>query len=127
MQRTMNRLIDAYADGVVDRAEFEPRLAQSRKRLAELEAKLTGLQSQTREQAALHEALACLDSFSETIRHRLDQADWTTRREILRTLIDRVVIEPTQIRIVYRINFPPFLPAKLAQNEFCTFVGGAGA
>ena len=54
------------------------------------------------------EALACLDSFSETIANNLDQADWTMRREILRTLIERVVIEPQQLRIVYRINFPLF-------------------
>jgi len=29
-QRTVNRLIEAYADGVVDRAEFEPRLERAR-------------------------------------------------------------------------------------------------
>jgi broad specificity polyphosphatase/5'/3'-nucleotidase SurE len=40
--------------------------------------------------------------------NNLDQADWNTRREILRTLIERVVIEPHQLRIVYRINFPLF-------------------
>ena len=92
-QRTVNRLIDAYADGVVDRNEFEPRLERARKRLSDLQTKLDAVQSQTREQAVLREALACLDSFSETMTNNLDQADWTTRREILRTLIERVVIE----------------------------------
>jgi len=120
-QRTVNRLIDAYADGVVDREEFEPRLARARKRLSDLKAKLAAFESRTREQAALREALACLDSFSETIHNHLDQADWTTRREILRTLIERVVIELNQVRIVYRINFPLF--AKNASNgkvlHFC--------
>jgi site-specific DNA recombinase len=114
-QRTVNRLIDAYADGVVDRAEFEPRVARARKRLSDLEAKLDALQSETREQTALREALACLNSFADTIHANLDQADWTTRREILRTLIERVLIEPDQIRIVYRINFPLF--AKKASKE----------
>jgi site-specific DNA recombinase len=114
-QRTVNRLIDAYADGVVTREEFEPRIERARKRLSDLEAKLDGLQSQTREQAALRKALACLDSFADTIHANLDQADWSTRREILRTLIERVVIEPHQIRIVYRINFPLF--AKNASKE----------
>ena len=108
-QRTVNRLIDAYADGVVDRKEFEPRIERARKRLSDFEAKLEALQSRTREQAVLLEALECLDRFSETIHNHLDQADWTTRREILRTLIERVLIEPDQIRIVYRINFPLFV------------------
>jgi site-specific DNA recombinase len=63
----------------------------------------------------LREALACLDSFSETMTNNLDQADWNTRREILRTLIERVVIEPHQLRIIYRINFPLF--ARKASKE----------
>lgn len=37
-----------------------------------------------------------------------ESADWSLRREILRTLVDRVVIEHEQIRVVYRINFPFF-------------------
>jgi site-specific DNA recombinase len=114
-QRTMNRLIDIHTDGLIDRDEFEPRLERARRRHAELESKLGSLRSQTQEQTALREALACVDSFSEAVRANLDQADWTTRREILRTLIDRIVIEPTQVRIVYRINFPLF--ARNASKE----------
>ena len=56
----------------------------------------------------MREALACLDSFTESVTSNLDSADWSVRREILRTLIDRVLIERDQIRIVYRINFPLF-------------------
>ncbi len=107
-QRTVNRLIDAYADGVVDREEFEPRLKQTRKRLLDFETKLEALQSRAHEQTVLREALECLDNFSDAIHLNLDQADWTMRREILRTLVERVVVEPDQIRIVYRINFPLF-------------------
>ena len=113
--RTMNRLIDIHTDGLIDRDEFEPRIERARKRHAELESKRESLLIQSREQTALREALACVDSFSETVSVNLDQADWTTRREILRTLIDRVVIEPTQIRIVYRVNFHLF--AKKASKE----------
>ena len=104
----MNRLIDVHADGLIDRDEFQPRLERARRRHAELLAKLDALRLQTREKTALREALACVESFSEVVSANLDQADWATRREILRTLIDRIVIEPTQIRIVYRINFPLF-------------------
>ena len=114
-QRAVNRLIDAYADGVIGREEFEPRVDRARKRLSDLKAKLDAMQSQTREQAALREALACLDSFADKIHIGLDQADWNTRREILRTLIERVVIEPDQVRIVYRVNFPLF--AKKASKD----------
>ncbi len=113
-QRAVNRLIDIHADGLIERRELEPRLAQARKRHAELELQLELLRSQSREQTTLREALACVDKFSAAVSTNLDQADWSTRREILRTLIDRVVIESEQIRVVYRINFPLF--AKRASN-----------
>ncbi|MEZ6127020.1 MAG: hypothetical protein R3C49_28210 [Planctomycetaceae bacterium] len=107
-ERSVNRLIDAYADGVLERCEFDPRLQRARTRAAKLKEQLAEQETESREQATLREALACLDEFTASISHNLDSADWTTRREILRTLIDRVLVEPEQIRIVYRINFPLF-------------------
>jgi len=113
-QRSVTRLIDAFSDGVLDRIEFEPRLLRARDRVTNLKQQLESLESESREQTTLREALACLDDFTATIGTNLEQADWAMRREILRTLIDRVVIEEEQIRIVYRINFPLF--AKKASN-----------
>jgi site-specific DNA recombinase len=107
-QRSVDRLIDAYADGVLARGEFDPRLERARHRLSTLNEQLATLETESREQSALREALACLDSFTDSIASNLETADWTTRREVLRTLIDRVLIEQEQIRIVYRINFPLF-------------------
>ena len=114
-QRSVNRLIDAYTDGVLTRKEFDPRIKRARQRLANTESKLAEFQTETREQATLREALACLDDFSTAMSTNLDDANWRTKREILRTLIARVVIEPTQIKVIYRINFPLF--AKRASVE----------
>ena len=107
-QRSVDRLIDAFADGVLDRSEFDPRLKRARAQLAKHQSQLKELEVESREQTSLREALACLDSFSESIESNLETADWTMRREILRTLIEHVVVEENQIRIVYRINFPLF-------------------
>jgi site-specific DNA recombinase len=107
-QRSVDRLIDAYSDGVLARGEFDPRVQRARQRLSTLNEQLGKLETESREQSALREALACLDGFTASIASNLETADWTTRREILRTLIDRVLIEQEQIRIVYRINFPLF-------------------
>jgi len=113
-QRSVDRLIDAYTAGLLERTEFDPRLTRERSRLSKLKEQLTQLETESREQSALREALACLANFTESIASNLESADWSTRREILRTLIDRVLIEPDQIRIIYRINFPLF--AKKASN-----------
>jgi site-specific DNA recombinase len=107
-KRSVERLIDAYSDGVLDRAEFDPRLKRARERLSKHEQQLHELESESREQSTLREALSCLDSFCESIEANLEGADWRLRREILRTLIDKIVIEADQVRIVYRINFPLF-------------------
>ncbi len=107
-ERSVARLIDAYSDGVLERGEFDPRLQRARQRVVKLKQQVAQLEQDSREQATLRKALACLDDFTSSIGSNLDAADWTTRREILRTLIDRVVIEADQIRIVYRINFPLF-------------------
>jgi site-specific DNA recombinase len=107
-KKSVERLIDAYSDGVLERTEFEPRLKRARERLSKHESQLNEFEKETREQSTLRESLECLDSFCESIKSNLDDADWATRREILRTLIDKVVVEAEQIRIVYRINFPLF-------------------
>ncbi len=107
-ERSVTRLIDAFTDGVLERSEVEPRLDRARERVSKLKSKLSEHENDSREQATLREALACLDDFTASIGENLDSADWLMRREILRTLIDRVVIDSDQIRIVYRINFPLF-------------------
>jgi site-specific DNA recombinase len=107
-QRTVERLIDAYTDGVLDRGEFDPRLERARGRVEKHQRQLDAHENESREQAVLREALACLDDFTSSIDTNLESADWTLRREILRTLIDRIEIEQEQLCIVYRINFPLF-------------------
>jgi hypothetical protein len=42
------------------------------------------------------------------MRGGLDQCDWTTRREIIRMLAERIRVEAEQVRVVYRISFPLF-------------------
>ena len=114
-QRTVNRLIDAFADGVLQKPEFEPRLAMARDRVERIQQELAQLDARDAEQTQLRQALACLDEFSAHIRGGLDQCDWTTRREIIRMLAERVRVESDQIRIVYRISFPLF--ARTASKE----------
>lgn len=120
-ERAVSRLIDAFADGVLEKTEFEPRLATARQRVERLRRELEQLAKHDAEQVQLRAALACLDEFADRMRTGLDHADWTTRREILRTLVERVGIETDQVRIVYRISFPLFArrtsPASNAGTE----------
>jgi site-specific DNA recombinase len=111
-QRAVSRLIDAYQDGLLDKQEWEPRLTRARARLEQLRTEQQRLADIASQQATLRETRAGLEQFTTEIRRGLEQADWNTRREILRTLIHRIQIEPKQVRITYRIQIPPF-----ASNE----------
>ena len=108
-QRNVNRLIDVYSDGVISREEFDPRIERARTQLAQRRKALEQSEAVAAEHQALKESLQCMESFTTQIEGGLDSADWNTRREILRTAIDHIEVEPDQIRITYRINFPFFL------------------
>ena len=108
-QRNVNRLIDVYSDGVISREEFDPRIERARTQLAQRRKALAQSQAVAAEHQALKESLQCMESFITQIEGGLDSADWNTRREILRTAIEHIEVEPDQIRITYRINFPFFL------------------
>ena len=105
----VERLIDAFAEGILSKSEFEPRLTKARDRSERLAKEIAQLSSRDAEQSHLRAAMDCLDEFTSRMGQGLDKADWTTRREILRLLIERIYIESGQVRIVYRITFPLFL------------------
>lgn len=120
-QRAVSRLIDAYAEGVLDKSEFEPRLVQARGRVERLRGELERIAAQEAEREQLRQSLSCLNEFAAHIRDGLDQADWSTRRDIIRTLVGRVRIEPDQVRVTYRISLPPFVPTASKERilHFC--------
>jgi site-specific DNA recombinase len=108
VRRGIARLIDAYGEGLVNKGEFEPRIKSAKQRLARLQEEL---QSHVDEQARAKELRLVIDNletFSREVTAGLDHAGWDTRREIIRTLVKRVEIEPKQVKVVYRVDISPF-------------------
>ena len=60
----MGRLIDSYAEGVISKAEFEPRLAGMRQRVAKLEAEATMLQNVAEQARSLQLVVGRLETFA---------------------------------------------------------------
>ncbi|TMQ33071.1 MAG: recombinase family protein [Planctomycetota bacterium] len=108
VRRGMTRLIDAYQDGYVEREEFEPRIRTAKERLAKLEAEAKATAERETEQQNLQAAVDQLQLFAERIRDGLHDADWNTRREIMRALIKQVDVEKDAIRVVYKVCPRPF-------------------
>jgi len=108
VRRGIARLIDAYGEGLVDKGEFEPRITSARQRLSQLQEQL---QARVDEQARAREMRLVIDNletFSREVTAGLDEADWQTRREIIRTLVKRVEVEAEQVKVVYRVDLCPF-------------------
>ena len=103
----VGRLIDSYAEGVIGKAEFEPRLAGLRQRVAKLEAEATVLQDAAEQARSLHLVIGKLETFAAMVRDRLGEADWDMRRGIIRTLVRRIEIDDQHARIIFRVDSAP--------------------
>ena len=101
------RLIDSYAEGVISKAEFEPRLAGLRRRIAELEAEATSLRDAAEQARSLQLVIGKLEIFATMVRDRLDEADWTTKRDLIRTLVRRIEVNDQHVRVVFRVGPGP--------------------
>ena len=107
-RRAIARLIDSYADGYLEKEEFEPRIAQLKKRQAGLAQQLKELNEVKQTQTELQLIIGRLDEFGEKVRTGLDELDWMRRRELIRTLVKRVEIDHEQVNVVFRVS--PSLP-----------------
>ena len=103
LRRSIERLIDSYANEVIDKDEFEPRIRTMRQRLQILEDQKHHLA----DEAATHRTLSLiagqLSDFAEKVTDRLAEADWHLRRDLIRLLVKRVEIDHQQVNIVFRV------------------------
>jgi site-specific DNA recombinase len=102
------RLIDSYAEGFIEKQEFEPRIKRLRQRLAELEDRDRQLRAQLTQQTELQLVITQLEDFASKLKDGLAEADWLTKRELIRTLVQRVEIGPEKVNIVFRVIPDPF-------------------
>ncbi len=103
-KRGIARLIDGYAEGLLDKSAFEPRIRAAKDRLAKLEAEAKEQAAHEAQEAALRLAIGHLQDFAARVRSGLEGADGETRRGILRALVKRVEVDCEEVRVVYRCS-----------------------
>ncbi len=111
LRRGIARLIDSYADGLIDKQEFEPRVTRMRERMQHLEEQLQRIKEESEVEEELQLILGRLETFAAKVKDGLQHADFQTRREIIRTLVKRVEVDEQQIRIIFRVSPMPFPPS----------------
>jgi site-specific DNA recombinase len=102
------RLIDSYTEGFIEKQEFEPRIKRLRQRMAQLEDRDHLLRTELARQAELRLVITQLEDFAAKVKDGLAEADWLTKRDLIRTLVERVEIGPENVNIVFRVIPDPF-------------------
>ena len=107
LRQGLARLIDSYADGLIEKHEFEPRVTRLRQRIAHVEAQ----GREVAEEAALHTDLQLiigrLEEFATRVYAGLEEADWTSKRELIRTMVKRVEVARDQVNVIFRVEPRP--------------------
>jgi site-specific DNA recombinase len=108
LRARLDRVIDAYTSGLIERDEFEARAANLRtqyRRESDALDSLRGTVHETQEESRITDSLSRL---SHQVESGLDDADFNLKRELLKLLIHRIEIHKAEIRIVYKVPQRPF-------------------
>jgi site-specific DNA recombinase len=98
------RLIDSYAEGLLEKHEFEPRITRLRQRIAALEEQRQQLLDEAAVQTELRLIIGRLEDFATQIDTGLAEADWLRKREMIRALVKRVEVTQDQVNVVFRVD-----------------------
>jgi site-specific DNA recombinase len=104
LQRGIARLIDSYAQEYISKEEFEPRVQAMKQRLKLITEQKNKITDQKKLKNELTLIVTNLESFSFSVESKLDNIDWVTKRDIIRTLVKRVEVNNEDVNVVFRIN-----------------------
>jgi site-specific DNA recombinase len=107
LRQGVARLIDSYAEGLIEKHEFEPRMARLRQRIVHIEAQCQQLADEQALHTELQLIIGRLEEFIAQIHQRLVTLDWTRKRELIRTLVKRVAIASDQVHMAFRVEPRP--------------------
>lgn len=120
LRQGVARLIDSYTEGLIDKAEFEPRVTRLRQRIAHIQAQCEHLASEETLQRELHLIVSRLDDFAAQVGCHLDELEWAKKREIIRALVRRVEIGLEQVHVVFRVDaFPGEVDPEKKSLQLC--------
>jgi site-specific DNA recombinase len=103
LQHGIERLIDTLAEGVIDKEQFTSRMGRAKARLADLDEKIAVQASDEDRRVRIQVAKSRLMALSGHLESQLKNANWTTKREIIRAVVQRIEIGLANFAIVLRL------------------------
>ena len=103
LQRGVERLIDSYSEGTLDKDQFTSRLTRTKSRIAELEAKIRANAESANGGQELRSLVEHYRKVAVHLAADIEDADWDRRREVIRSLVERIEIGRETIAVVFRV------------------------
>ncbi len=110
LRRGIGRLIDSYAEGFVEKDEFEPRVTGMKQRLSHLQERYEAAVRAAEGERDLCLVISRLEDFAAKVSEGLDKLDRSGQRDIVRALVRRIELDGATIEIIFRVP-PPNAPA----------------
>jgi site-specific DNA recombinase len=104
LRQGVARLIDSYAEGMIDKDEFDPRIKRLKERLKQVEEQIRQIQDEIGMEQEMRLIIGRLETFAAQVTEKLHEADWQTRRDLIRTLVKRVEIDQEQVHVIFRVG-----------------------
>ena len=126
LRQGVARLIDSYAEGLIDKGEFEPRVTRLRQRLARVEVQRQALADEAALQGELQLIIGRLEDFAAKLHDGLEAADWASQRDLIRALVKRVEVARDDVNIVFRVDpYPGDTDIEKKSLQLCRESGDA--
>ena len=104
----LDRLIDAYESGLLERQEFEARIVPLRSEHDRELLALSSLRGKLHDQDDATTAEEVLSQLSAEVGKGLETATAVLKRDIIKLLIRRIEIHSDEVRLVYKVPQNPF-------------------
>jgi site-specific DNA recombinase len=109
LEKGKSRLIDSYADGIIDKTDFEPKMQQLKNRLEQIDQQIQESRRQGTVQSELFLVINRLEEFANAVTDTLGTIDLEAKRRIVLGLVKRVEIHKDEILVVFRVDPQPGL------------------
>lgn len=104
LEHAVERLIDSFTEGLIEKDQFASRMARTKSRIVDLDARIKDYAGDVDQREHFRLAMNRLRELAATVGPELGSADWQRRREITRTVVQRIDIDTDVIKIIFRID-----------------------
>ncbi len=107
LDRESGRLIDAYQSEVIDLSELKERRERIEEHGRMLKRRLSEIHEKRVDREQEIRLLEGLEQFSESVRDSLQEPSFETRQQILRLVVDRIIVEDDKVVIHHVVPAGP--------------------